>query len=117
MSEVNCHRSQPHDRTISTGTFRRITGLGGVFCLTKSLQRIPSCDPYVEAAAIYGILAGLHPIDVTTCLIVNVPADRSNAVGQSESHAGVVGPLARTQTMRTTTAITSHGSETAGAAK
>ena len=48
------------------------------------------------------------PGDVAAGLVVEVPADAGDAVGQGQGHAGVVGPLARGQAVRPAATVAGH---------
>ena len=62
-------------------------------------------DADVEAVPVDGILAGLPPLDVAVGLVIQIPADGGDAVGQGQSHAGIVGPFAGFQAMRPAAAV------------
>lgn len=69
----------------------------------------------VEAATIDAVLAVAMPGQVTPSLVAGVEPRVTEAVGQGESHARVVGPLAGVESVRTAGPVTGHRFEAAGA--
>src|ERR1700722_18869300 len=105
LSVSNRHRSQPHNRAIAAGLVRCIARRKSILMREKSIQGISRRDADVETTPVHGILASLPPLDVSVGLVVQVPADRGDAISECQRHAGVVGPLPRLQTMWPAAAI------------
>src|SRR5262249_13081 len=108
------HRCQAHDRTVATCPAGAIARGTGVAAGEVPAQRCHGGDTDVEDSAVDGVLARTPPLEVTLSLVVDVPADVGDAVCQRQSHAGVVRPVARVQTVRTASAIAGHGREGPG---
>ena len=68
--------------------------------LAKRLQGAAACHADVEAATVDRVPALLVPGEIAAGLVVEVPADAGDAVGQGQGHAGVVGPFAGGQAVR-----------------
>ena len=94
------HRGQPHDRAVAARPGVRAAGARGVAGFAEALQRGAGRNADVKAAAVDGIGAAAIPAQVALSLVVEVPADVGDAVGQGEGHAGVVGPFTGVEPMR-----------------
>ncbi len=79
--------------------------LARVLIALETLQRSPGRVANVKTSAGDRVVAMLPPAHVATDLVVQIPADGGDTVGQRQRHAGVVGPLARAEPVRSTSAI------------
>lgn len=114
MGKSHWHRSQPHDRAIAAGVLGTIAGGEGVSLRSEFAQRGTSGIADVETTSVHGVRAGFPPLNVTVGLIIQVPADRTDAVRESQGHAGVVGPFSRFQAVRPAVSVSSNEYEGAG---
>jgi hypothetical protein len=109
----NRHGSQSHDRAVAGCMFGGVAGSTGIAGLLEPAQGGYGRVADVEAAAVDRILPLFPPPHVSLGLIVQVPADLGDAVGQGERHTGVVRPFARCQTVRTAAPVAGHRLECA----
>jgi hypothetical protein len=77
------------------------------------IEPLPLARSDVSPDARAFLLAFLPPFDVSTDLIVQVPACCGDAVSQGQGHARVVGPLPGLQAMRPAVSVAGHWSEAA----
>jgi len=114
MGVMDRHWGQSHDGAVAAGMLRRIASSPGIACFFETAQSTAGRDADVEAPIVDRVFAFAPPGNITAGLIVEVPADAGDAVGQGQGHARIVGPLSRGQAMRATTLITGHLREAAG---
>ena len=81
--------------------------------LEKRPRALLRRDADVEAAAIDRVFALFVPGKIAPRLVVEVPADAGDAVGQGQGHARIVGPLVRGQTVRAAATVAGHLGEAA----
>ena len=102
------HRGQPHDRAVAAGPLRGVARGLGIAGLLETAQGAAGRDADVEAAVVDRVLPFSPPGDVAAGLVVEIPADAGDAVGQGQRHAGVVGPFAGGQAVRAAATVAGH---------
>ena len=111
---VDRYRRETHDRAVATLAIRGVAA----FERRRAPGNPRECRARgitdVEAPSIDRILPLTPPREVSAGLIGDVPAARGEAVGERERHAGVVGPFARPEAVRASTAVSGDWRECAG---
>src|SRR4051812_15505756 len=80
MSESYRHRGKPHDRSIAAGSVGTLAGSECILVSNVIAQCTSGGDADVEASPVYGILPAFPPINVTVGLVIQVPANRGDAI-------------------------------------
>ena len=80
---------------------------------TKRLRALRVVMPMSKQRPLTEYSPFLPPSDVAAGLVVEIPADAGDAVGQGQGHAGIVGPFAGGQAVRAAATVAGHLGECA----
>ena len=102
------HRGQPHDRAVAAGPLRGSPEVLASPVFSKRLRALRVVMPMSKQRPLTEYSPFSPPGDVAAGLVVEVPADAGDAVGQGQRHAGVIGPFARGQAVGAAATVAGH---------